>query len=399
MLLILLKDEYLGTVEAQGDDPAFRDFVCQLGQTLHDGRHAVKAPPLLLERLAAWSGISEPQAQALAAASRDAVRPSLPYALATDALVLTGPDGVTADDTSSDTVLHRMHWRAFTDHQGLRPTTLLGEHRGDARWFALLAEAYSARIMPLSSRPGAEVRLDCHLGGGNTTAVSLEAHVAGGAPTLCIVDSDRDHPDAQLGQTGKRVRKTIDRFTASDRAPPARMQALAARDVENILPVALLEAVCSDSAWFEPMVAAGFFVAADRPLDPRLAWIDIGKDQCSARLLSTKDPKTLELRRAVIAQIRESLPETEPCPLEESTPACSASNGARWGQTPDGCKLIHSVGKPLPKLLTYLTTRSGGAGMPSATWLCHQLPDSEPAVWQPARLAWSWGMRQVRAVR
>ena len=56
------------------------------------------------------------------------------------------------------------------------------------------------------------------------------------------------------------------------------------------------------------MRARGFFVAPDRPADPDLAWVDIGKDQCAERLCDTRDPATEVRSMQWTAPVNRQLP-------------------------------------------------------------------------------------------
>ncbi len=409
MLIVLPKAEYLPALEAVADDPAFAAFAAfveTMADVLKAGWHAVRSAPLVLEKLSAWPTLGAAQRNALVTAARAVTLGALPFGEASDALVITGPAGAVA--TPPEGVRwHRRPWQRFTTFDVVQKAALVGENLDDARWYRWLARAHGRRLMPRSARPLAPLALEIHGAGGSTAAKEVPAQLDAGRPTLCVLDSDRDRPGATAGTTVSHLDRALERRARErgDGDPPARHHTIAARDVENTLPLALAEAVGSGAEWLDPMAARGFFVGPGRPLDPVLAWLDVGKDQCAARLVDVRDPTSGALRQRAVEQLRGIQAEVGRC--DGAPPSCAGRDGdGKWGAVPAGCRLVFSVGKALlPGAVTHLDARAaGGVAEHRATvdWLVSILPGPDEAPEDPSRvaghLAWSWGLRMPPAL-
>lgn len=409
LLLRLLKDEYLPALDALRDDEDFTAFVALLGQTLYQEFHAIWAPPLLLDRFAEWPHISRMQANALREMARAVSLQALPFDAVTHGLVLTGPAGP-AQDPPPPTRWHRRPWTWLVARKHLPCTCLGGENVEDARWFAWLGRVFAARKRPGALNAGSEVSLRLRGLGGSTAAPELEEEVLAGTPLLCILDSDQDHPLAAPGDTAKRAFKMRDHLVAQRPDPLVHVALLAARDVENLLPRRVVEEVADKgNPWYRPMLDRGFFVDDTPRLE--LRYIDLGKQQCERRLLDTADKNTLQYRHAAIAAIRALDPtcqggvrqtQQQPCPR-----TCHAVPGeSKWADMQGDCLLVHSVGKQLlPAIVAHIQAKDAqvqdAPDEPGGLrWLAERVPD-DPALLEPAALAWSWGLglpSRVRAV-
>lgn len=391
MLITLRGDEYLPVLDDWAGDTNFATFVCILGELLARGDHAIHAPPLLLERLAAWNGLSRPQRVALETMADQVIRRELPFDEVTDSLVITGPAGPTPDPLGPIR-WHRRDWTWLRRNGRLDATVLGGEDLGDAEWYAWLGRAWGTRLRAGSLVAYDELSLDRrHLGGGAAERV-IRHEATHGRLVLAIVDSDRNHPGDGLGKTANDASKALHELPVH--AAPAHVETLRARDVENMLPLALLEITHRRSNWLADMARRGFFA---RPtLDPELAFIDLGKEQCERRLLDIGEP-ALTYRRAALAKIRDLDPtctaSSATCERTADQPECTGK-----ATLPKSCVIVHNVSKPLRDILATLTeeqsapSHSAAAGSVAA-WLATMLPDDDPAVLAPARLVWSWGLR------
>lgn len=392
MLITLRGDEYLPVLDEWVGDVDFTAFVCLLGEILARGDHAIDAPPLLLERLAAWEGLSRPQRLALDTMTDQVIRRELPFEAVTDSLVLTGPAGATPDPTGSIR-WHRRDWAWLRRNGRLDATVLGGEYLDDAEWYQWLGRAWGVRLRSGSLVADDDLSLDPRLLGGGSAERVIRHEATHGRLVLAIVDSDRDHPGGKLGRTAADALRAV-RDLPED-AAPAHVEPLRARDVENVLPLALLEVTHGHSNWLEAMARRGFF--ARTGLDPELAFVDIGKEQCERRLLSCEDPETLAYRMAALAKIRtldsSCTASAATCERTAEQPSCTGK-----ATLPTSCVIVHNVGKPLRNIVTKLRaeqtspTHSAGSGSVAA-WLASMLPDDDAAVSTPASLVWSWGLR------
>jgi hypothetical protein len=391
MLITLRGDEYLPVLDQWADDADFAVFVCILGEVLVRGDHAIEAPPLLLERLTAWDGLSRPQRVALNTMTDQVIRRELPFEEVTDSLVLTGPAGPTPDPAGSIR-WHRRDWSWLRRNGRLDATVLGGEYLDDAEWYVWLGRAWGLRLRAGSLVADDELSLDRRLLGGGSAGRVIRHEATLGRLMLSIVDSDSNHPKDELGRTATDASRALHELP--EHAAPAHVETLQARDLENLLPLALLEITHPHSNWLADMARRGFFA---RPtLDPDLAFIDIGKEQCERRLLNVGEA-ALAYRTAALAKIRHLDPS---CTASSATCKRTAEEPACTGKLtlPKSCVIVHNVGKPLRDIVATLAneqaapSHSAEAGSVAA-WLATMLPDEDPAVLTPARLVWSWGLR------
>lgn len=400
MLLRLLKDEYLPAIDSLADDDSFAAFVALLGETVAQGAHAIWAAPALLDRFAGWPHISRVQADALREMARMVTLRELPFDVVTHGLIVTGPGGP-ATDLPSPTRWQRRAWTWLLARGSLPRTCLAGENVEDAKWFAWLGRAFAARKRPGALHAGAEISLRTRGLGGSTAAPELEEEALGETPLLCILDSDRDHPNAAPGDTAKRALKAQEHLITRGLDPLVHVELLAARDVENLLPRRVVEDVADTrNPWYGPMLARGFFI--DETPRPELRYIDIGKDQCERRLLDTADKPTLQYRSAAIAAIRAIDPNSPGGPHSDPQPSCPRTCGTgpgKWADMDEKCLLVRSVGKQLlPNIVARIQAQDASGGPSGIRWLDERLPN-DPALLGPAELVWSWGLALPRRIR
>ncbi len=403
MLITLLKDEYLPRLDALREEPKFTSFVSSLGQMVAQADHAIWAAPLLLDTLSSWPGISGDQSFALKAMARAVTLGELPFNEVTDSLILTGPAGASPEPPWKAR-FRRRDWTWLCQKNRLLPTRLGGESLNDARWYFLLGRAYAKIKRPDALNAEQEVDVRYRGLGGHTANVEIQQEAAkDDQPVLCVLDSDRDHPLALPGGTAKLVLEYIDEAHKIGADPLVHVEILKARDVENLLPLRVVEEVADKGdPWFMPMITRGFFLV-DR-VDPELCYLDMDKDQCEERLLRTADRAALAYRTRALARLRSLDPS---CPAATSCPKIAAGSGRcgtatgddKWKDIERACLVVHSVGKKLlPRIVEHIE-REDGPGRPgAATWLADRLP-ADPALLEPAELVWSWGLRLPPRVR
>jgi hypothetical protein len=392
MLITLRGDEYLPVLEQWRGNDELAAFVGVLADILVRGDHAIDAPPKLLEDLSEWEGLSPRQSVALRTMAPRVARSELPFDAVTHSLVITGPAGQTPDPGDPGR-WHRRDWRWLQRNGRLDPTVLGGEHLRDAEWYLWLGRAWGARLRPGSSSAGDELRMECRLLGGGSAEQVIRYDATHGKLVLSIIDSDSDHPGGKLGQTATDALKA--RRELPEHAAPVHVETLRARDVENVLPLALLEVTHPRSNWLADMARRGFF--ARRTLDPELAFVDLGKEQCERRMLDVAEP-ALTYRCAALARIRRLDPTCTASATTCERPAYELACTEKQATRPKACVIVHNVGKPLRDILVILSKEqvspchSAAAGSVAA-WLATMLPDEDDAVLTPARLVWSWGLR------
>jgi hypothetical protein len=327
MLITLVKDEYLPSIVSLRQDDEFQRFVSKLGEILAAGHHVVHAGVALLQELEEWPGLSRRQTVAFRKMQAVTIAGEIPFHAVTDTLVLTGPAGAASDPVDSPR-RHRRPWRWLVDSYDTGCTLLGAENSTDAEWFEWLGRAWGVRLRPGPANAGEEVKFRTRGFGGGTSAKEARMELVNNrAILLCILDSDRDEPEGPIGGTARDVDKELKKLGSDPYL--WHQEVLQARDVENLLPAALVERL-NGAAWVQPLLRRGFFVRRDEPIDPTtqrprswpLRYLDLGKNQCARMLTEGGSEKVLRLRRAALQYIRERAITTgEPDPaVEERSP-------------------------------------------------------------------------------
>lgn len=224
-MLIWINHEALSqSLKANAEVDAFN----ALGEAGYHGRHAVLAPRGLLSSLATLEGLSR-----IARAYYSSMAES---ATQLGALFSIGSH-IVADASVAGPVVRAGVWHVplalFQDPDYSRKSELLCEDLSDCVLLEKFAEVYVRRNYPLCS-----VAVRSVAGGGNATAASLHASSADPNPfCLCVVDSDRELPSGALGETARRC------VAAYIKSWRVRLIVLDARELENLLPVAVIRAV------------------------------------------------------------------------------------------------------------------------------------------------------------
>jgi hypothetical protein len=366
-------------------------FIEALGEALRHGWHAVHAPAALLD---AWSQLPDlsrrqrvTMAETVNHLSGTAGRRVEPRLLS-DTLVVTGPNGEhPLPDTWDGPAPRRISMSAAT--QLLRQPTLLGtENATDANWFVGLGRAWA-----LFHEQDRHIAVETRGLGGSTAAAEAKNALQQGRMTLIILDSDKDHADASPGGTAATVLKEVTEDLAPD--VPRCIEVLQARDVENLLPQALVEKL-KGREWVAPMCARGVFLRPDQPPSPKLVWLDLGKNLCATALQHQGAGPAKEARQAALRHMAalNAGCDQEPCSYDPEK-----GFGCAKGEDPHKPRcdvkrplVVRAVGKPLGDLLEVLE----GLGDQASHELLAALPapgsaGSEP-VWGPAQRVWSWGL-------
>lgn len=137
---------------------------------------------------------------------------------------------VTYEKSATCNRINSSTWEIPLSHLGIfgvRKAILLTENLDDAKAFE-----HAARQYQISARIPGQVALERSGGGGSTTPNMLENFVkVEQRCCLCITDSDRVNPEAEMGTTAKKCKDITD-----DGSIVAAHIDLSAREVENILP-------------------------------------------------------------------------------------------------------------------------------------------------------------------
>lgn len=161
---------------------------------------------------------------------------------------------------------------------GLLQTTLIGENDRDADFYAYLADRYRA----INKYNAFSVASRARGGGGSGIGVAIQSYLASEiSPCLCITDSDKLHPEYAASPTVTKCRELTD-------APTKIVDyiCLEEREVENFIPIPLLQKVISDYERFARDLEAirGF-------KNSMWPYLDIKKG-ISLNWINRKDPPT-----------------------------------------------------------------------------------------------------------
>lgn len=134
----------------------------------------------------------------------------------------------------------------FVRMESVRQTRLIAESIDDAETLALLGDAQAVRDGIAFVRVCSEVQDG---GGSNTFRYIDRAQRSCSSFSLFIVDSDRICPDCRIGETARRAIESLD-----DSCALVEVFVLPGREVENLLPVHILNLVAEEHTWLPEKV-------------------------------------------------------------------------------------------------------------------------------------------------
>lgn len=136
-------------------------------------------------------------------------------------------------------------YRDFLNSESLREITLLVENLDDGKFYHELALVYQERNYPKHDR----IKLvnKPMLGGGSTTYTVFKQECSYAQPLLCILDSDKTHPNqTTYGETAKKVlsekEKVVNKIVD--------VHILHVRAIENLMPMNILKAISTPNKIF-----------------------------------------------------------------------------------------------------------------------------------------------------
>lgn len=425
MVIRLEADEYLEALPDLEGRPDFLNFVRALGELLHRRLHLVSARRGLLLRWSTWTGLSDPQREALAHMDRSLT--TSPAKQASVGLVLTGPVALADPGRKvpppATTGWRRRPWTWLAGQPELRRMVLGAENDDDGAWYRWLGESWACKAQRLPPLRPPELSLRPEGWGGSTAAQRLASFLRRDEPVLVVLDSDQDCPTGPMGDTAAGARRELQEASQTQHAtsalePLAWLEVLRARSLENTLPAELLRRIQPTTTWVEPMIRRGFF--AQPALDLRLAYIPLGKAECAARLAPEPPPNPDRhgkhaYRRAALARMGEldsDAPRAPRCErgLGEGRPCEGKRSDGRPAPPDPACEVVCAIGKPLKGLAAWIDDAAqvqeklGDQDAPS--WLARQLtlPNSDPPSFDPvleglAHQIWSLGLCPPPSIR
>lgn len=128
-------------------------------------------------------------------------------------------------------------YRHFTDSSATQEAVLLSENELDGMAFLWGAKAYLSR----ERIPALSISVEIQPGGGNTTFDNFERLERGKRFFACIIDSDKSHPKASLGDTAARFNSVAPGYVGR-----RYFEILSCHEIENIIPVSIVQSVYPD---------------------------------------------------------------------------------------------------------------------------------------------------------
>lgn len=168
---------------------------------------------------------------------------------------------------------------------------LLVESNDDIDFYAFIGKFYLQNKGIQNMR----ISFQSEIGGGDTTGIRLAKIIDEGQRTcLCIADSDRRYLEAQCGETLKKILEA-----ASKREPVNyEVYALNMHEIENLIPVELLENICEEIPdAFEGIQFLKFLLSEDRSMTSSVYFFDYKKGICKEHFYLKKDCKKDEEKK------------------------------------------------------------------------------------------------------
>lgn len=122
----------------------------------------------------------------------------------------------------------------FDDSSKVQPVNLVSENTDDTKLFQHICRAYSFE----NKLNNIKTKFQPIMGGGDQTAKQFTNYQEKGLFTICVVDSDKQHPNDSFGNTAKKVIEANDRSVFTD------YYLLECREIENLISERQLQDVC-----------------------------------------------------------------------------------------------------------------------------------------------------------
>jgi len=293
------------------ENPSFCAAMRNLALGYREGKHVVTAPRSVLDRLM--------QLQTLDQLTRDTfrriknsyqdgqlLRKRVRYyvIVCAESGSISTPDSVTAGRQQTSI---RISYALFDDSGWIQPSVLLAEDAGDARFYEHVARAHVAH----EKLSGIEIRCSRRGGGGSSTEDQLDA-AAQERLVVCIVDSDRDWPDASDGQTARKVLQVLERLRADH--PAVEVLVLPCREIENLIPGSLvLDALPSNTDATLRSRIADASEAGVLGRDELFHYLDIKKGMSLCDVLGSQPEAKQDFLRDVYSRLGRPSPQERPC--------------------------------------------------------------------------------------
>jgi len=151
------------------------------------------------------------------------------------AIIIGFDENETKSLSGEQTTLH-IPLRFFNDSSKIQPVNFIAENSDDTKLVRHLCRAYAfeKRLHNL------KFNFNPVMGGGDQTAKEYKSSQDKGLFTICVVDSDKNYPDGNIGETARKVKFVNNTSIYSD------YRILDCRELENLIPEKQLYLACSD---------------------------------------------------------------------------------------------------------------------------------------------------------
>lgn len=235
MLIVLseaLRDSHL----QKPLSPKARDALINLSTATYDAKHLVTGSRRLFEDLQKLDLDREPTRRFKEAsayiADAQALRLKVPTYLHVQPIGHAAHVETTASQSGVNQVVFNVPLDYFADSGRAVCSFLIGENVHDTDIYALMGEAYATQLR------GFRCVLAKADGHGEVTPQTFESFARQDFAVLCVVDSDRREPDANVGRTAADAIDLHEVLRAQGKV--ATVHVLPCRELENLLPAALV---------------------------------------------------------------------------------------------------------------------------------------------------------------
>lgn|GEM_PF-6988277 len=149
------------------------------------------------------------------------------------------------------------------------PPSIIAENLLDISFYKAVVSAYCDNVLKLK---GIRLSVNEKHGGGATICDVIKSHIANSEGlALCLLDSDKSHPDDSLGQTAQKV---LDQVELDDYT---KIINLNVREVENIIPIDVIERVRHQKCQKAKIKQYKSLLEYDFPVANPMMYVDLKK--------------------------------------------------------------------------------------------------------------------------
>ena len=236
---------------------SLNDFVEDLFSARRQGRHVIYSSPKTLRSLYSLHGLSDRARKTiLSVESRQQSKRSLFKSV--PGYIKVVANGAIAEYAEGDQTILEIPFSSLKYDTLFNDPVLLVENESDGQLYRIIGEYVEYKKF---SSTGLRLSFDIDSGGGSQTPRRYRGYKNSGRRfVFCIVDSDRDHPKANLGSN---VAGPIDEAENQGKSPFVNVKIVDCYAIENIIPPSLIQAALKkkigsdvkNEEWFKDLLS------------------------------------------------------------------------------------------------------------------------------------------------